>query len=89
MLKFPPTYAVDLTTTNITQLVAWDITDPPSHYGAVTNFPGFCLPPANVNNFAVEVFTYLELTAGAHRLLVDSDDAVAVYTGATCMARRC
>lgn len=82
MLKFPPTYAVDLTTTNITQLVAWDITDPPSHYGAVTNFPGLCLPPANVNNFAVEVFTYLELTAGAHRLVVDSDDAVAVYTGA-------
>lgn len=82
MLKFPPPYAVDLTTTNIPQLVAWDITDPPSHSGAVTNFPGLCLPPANVNNFAVEVFTYLELPAGAHRLLVDSDDAVAVYTGA-------
>lgn len=82
MLKFPPTYAVDQTTTNITQIVAWDIASSPSAYGAVTNFPGLCLPPTNVNNFAVEVFTYLELTAGAHRLLVDSDDAVAVYTGA-------
>ena len=82
MLNFPPTYAVDQTTTNITQVVAWDIANPPSHYGAVTNFPGLCLPPTNVNNFAVEVFTYLELSAGAHRLLVDSDDAVAVYTGA-------
>lgn len=80
VLAVPPTYAVDLTTTNLVQLVAWDLNA--SAYGAVANFPGLCIPPANINSFAIEIFTYLQLTAGPHRLLVDSDDAVAVYSGA-------
>jgi hypothetical protein len=80
VLAIPPAYAVDLTTTNIVQLVAWDLNA--TLWGAVTNFPGLCIPPANVNSFAVETFAYLQLTAGAHRFYVDSDDDVGIYSGA-------
>ena len=73
VLANPAAYAVDLTATNIVQLVAWDL-NAAVHYGAVTNFPGLCIPPANVNSFAVETFAYLQLTAGLHRFYVDSDD---------------
>jgi hypothetical protein len=81
VLAIPPQYPVDLTATNLVQLVAWDI-NPNFHYGAVTNFPGMCLPPASGNSFAVETYAYMQLTAGAHRFYVDSDDAVGVYSGA-------
>jgi hypothetical protein len=82
VLAIPPQYTVDLTATCLVQLVAWDINPANFHYGAVTNFPGMCLPPANVNSFAVETFAYLQLTAGPYRFYVDSDDAVGIYSGA-------
>ena len=81
VLAIPPIYPVDLTSTNIVQTVAWDVS-PSFHYDATANFPGLCLPPAHVNSFAIEVFAYLNLTTGLHRFHVDSDDAVGVYTGA-------
>jgi hypothetical protein len=80
LLAIPPTYAVDQTTTNIVQSVAWDLNA--TAYGALTNFPGLCIPPANVNSFAVETFTYLQLAAGLHRFYVDCDDDVGIYSGA-------
>jgi hypothetical protein len=76
-------YAVDLAATNIVPLVAWDIVDPPSHYGAVTNFPGLCLPPWDVNSYAIQVLAYLQLTAGVHKFHIDSDDSVGIYSGAS------
>jgi hypothetical protein len=79
VLANPPQYTVDLAATNIVQLVAWDLNA--TAYGAVTNFPGLCLPPANVNSFAIETFAYLQLTAGHHQFHVDSDDAVGIYSG--------
>jgi hypothetical protein len=82
VLAIPPQYTVDLMATSLVQLVAWDINPANFHFGAITNFPGMCLPPANVNSFAVETFAYLQLTAGAHRFFVDSDDAVGIYSGA-------
>ncbi len=82
VLAIPPTYPVDLTSTSIVQTVSWDLNGGTT-YGQTVNFPGLCLPPANVNSFAVETFAYLYLTAGLHRFHVDSDDAVAVYSGAS------
>jgi hypothetical protein len=79
VLAIPPQYAVDLTVTNIVQLVAWDLNA--TLWGAVTNFPGLCIPPANPDSFAVETFAYLQLTAGAHRFYVDDDDTVGIYSG--------
>jgi hypothetical protein len=73
-------YTVDLTSTNLASVVAWDVSLN-FHNGAFTNFPGLCLPPANVNSFAIETFAYVHLTAGAHFFHVDSDDAVGIYTG--------
>jgi hypothetical protein len=73
-------YAVDYTTTNITPTVAWDLTVPGS-YAATANFPGECATTIYGSSFAVEVFAYLHLTAGAHYFYVDSDDSVAIYTG--------
>ena len=72
-------YTVDLTSTNWVQLVAWANNGTDS--GAVTNFPGLCIPPANTYSFAVEAFAYLRLTAGQHTFYVDSDDAVGIYSG--------
>jgi hypothetical protein len=83
VLDYPATNAsaVALASTNIVPLVAWDIVNPPTHNGAVTNYPGQCLPAGHPNYYAVQVQAYLQLTAGGHRLHVDSDDAVAVYSG--------
>ncbi len=76
-------YAVDLAATNIVQAVAWGLNagQNGNEYGAITNFPGLCIPPANVNSFAVQTLAYLQLTAGYHQLYVDSDDTVGVYSG--------
>jgi hypothetical protein len=81
VLTIPPPYAVDQAATGIVQEVAWDLNA--SAYGAVTNFPGLCIPPANNNSYAIETLAYLELTAGPHRLQVDSDDAVGIFSGAS------
>jgi hypothetical protein len=81
VLAVPPQYAVDYAATGIVQIVSWD-TAPPGRYGAVTNFPGLCM--ANTSyaaSFAVETLAYLQLTAGAHRFYVDSDDSVGIYSG--------
>ena len=80
VLANPPQYAVDLAATNIVQVVAWDLNA--SAYGALTNFPGLCIPPANVNSYAIETFAYLQLTAGPHRFYVNDDDRAGVYSGA-------
>jgi len=79
VLANPPTYAVDLTSTDIVANLAWDLNA--TAFGATANFPGLCLPPANPNSFAVEAFAYVYLTAGRHRFHVDSDDAVGIYSG--------
>jgi hypothetical protein len=48
----------------------------------VTNFPGLCLPEtAHPNYYAVQTLAYLQLSTGPHRFHVDSDDAVAIYSG--------
>ena len=80
VLANPPPYKVDLAATNLVQLVAWDL-NATDAYGAATNFPGLCVPPAVVNSFAVETFAYLQLTAGHHQFYVDSDDAVGIFSG--------
>jgi hypothetical protein len=79
VLAIPPQYPVDLTSASVVQNVAWDLNG--SAFGATANFPGLCLPPANINSFAVETFAYLQLTAGLHRFYVDSDDTVGFYSG--------
>ena len=84
LLAIPPQYTVNLTSTNIAQTVNWGIIG--SEYPSAGNFPGLCLPTANPNSFAVEVFAYLQLTAGVHRFYVDSDDDVGVYMGANLAA---
>jgi hypothetical protein len=72
-------YAVDLTSTNYVQEVAWGLAGVES--GAITNFPGLCLSPATPNSFAIETFTYLQLEAGTNTFYVDSDDCVGIYSG--------
>ncbi len=84
LLAIPTQYTVNLTSTNIAQTVNWGING--SEYPGAGNFPGLCLPTANPNSFAVEVFAYLQLTAGVHRFYVDSDDDVGVYMGANLAA---
>lgn len=76
-------YAVDLAATNIVQAVAWGLNagQNGSEYGAITNFPGLCIPPGNPNSFAVQTLAYLQLTAGYHQFYVDSDDTVGIYSG--------
>ncbi|MEI7935271.1 MAG: immunoglobulin domain-containing protein [Verrucomicrobiota bacterium] len=77
VLASPSQYSSNLSSTNIAQLVAWDLT-PPDIYGAVSNFPGL---GTNQNSFALQAAAYLQLTAGLHRFYVDSDDCVAIYSG--------
>ncbi|MGO8930941.1 MAG: hypothetical protein ACLQU3_29135 [Limisphaerales bacterium] len=76
-------YAVDLAATNIVQAVAWGLNagQNGNEYGAITNFPGLCIPPANVNSFAIQVLTYLQLSNGIYTFYVDSDDTVGIYSG--------
>ena len=80
---WPYQYAVDLAATNIVQAVAWGLNagQNGNEYGAITNFPGLCMPPANVNSFAIQTLAYLQLTAGHHQFYVDSDDTVGIYSG--------
>jgi len=79
VLANPPQFAVDLAATNIVQSVAWDLNA--TAYGAVTNFPGLCTPPWNVNSFAIQTLAYLQLTAGHNQFYVDCDDDVGIYSG--------
>jgi hypothetical protein len=72
-------YAVDLAATSVVQSVAWDLDA--TNNGAITNFPGLCIPPANVNSFAVQALTYLQLTNGLNTFYVDSDDTVGIFSG--------
>jgi hypothetical protein len=83
VLANPPQYKVDLAATNIVQFLAWDLNA--TAYGAVTNFPGLCIPPATVNSFAVETFAYLQLTAGHQQFYVHDDDTVGIYSGTNLM----
>jgi hypothetical protein len=80
LLAIPPAYAVDRTSTSIVQTVAWDLNA--TAYGANTNMPGLCIPPATANSFAIETFAYLQLTAGVQRFYIDSDDVAGVFSGA-------
>ncbi len=80
ILSIPPAYPIDQSATNWVQAVAYDIGNPPGN-GAITNFPGLCIPPGNVNSFAIEIFAYLQLAAGPNRIYVDSDDDVGLYSG--------
>ena len=80
VLAIPPQYAVDYSATGLVQSVAWALDA--SAYGAITNFPGLCIGTTTYqDSFAVETLTYLQLSAGAHRFYVDSDDSVGVYSG--------
>jgi hypothetical protein len=86
VLATPYKYTVNFAATNIVQLINFcrdSGTD--AHNGnAYVNFPGMCIPapsPMYVNSYAVEVLAYLDLPAGTNHFWVDSDDAVAVYTG--------
>jgi hypothetical protein len=80
VLAIPPQYAVDYSATGLVQSVAWALDASAS--GAITNFPGLCIGTTTYqDSFAVETLTYLQLSAGAHRFHVDSDDSVGVYSG--------
>jgi hypothetical protein len=79
-------YTVNFSSTNIVQLVNFDITGPGNdayNGNPVTNWPGLCLSAggAFVNSFAVEVMAYVQLSAGTNTFFVDSDDAAGVYSG--------
>jgi len=77
MLAQPMAYAVDVTSTNLVQEIAWGLNA--GDGGSITNFPGLC---AGANDdFAVEAFTYLHLTAGAHFFHIESDDRCGIYSG--------
>ena len=79
-------YPVNFAATNIVQSVNFDryVEAVPGNGNAAIQFPGMCLPapdPAFVNSYAVEVLAYLQLPAGTNSFWVDSDDAMAVYSG--------
>lgn len=73
-LAIPPTIPFDRTATSIVQVLSWDKTAAPPD-----NVPGLC--PGSYINIAVESLTYLELTAGAHRFHVQTDDRAGLYSG--------
>jgi hypothetical protein len=75
-LAIPPQIPIDIAATSIVQILNWNQTGDP------TNVPGLC-PAGEIKNIAVESLAYLELTAGAHRFHVVSDDRAGFYSGAT------
>jgi len=74
-LAIPPVIPYDVTASNVIQTIAWN------ENGTPNPVPG--LDPGNYNNIAVEMFAYLELTAGAHRFQVSSDDRFQIRSGVT------
>ena len=70
-------YIVDRAATNWVQTVAWGLSA--NENGAITNFPGLCISPAN--SFAMQAQAYLQLAAGTNRFHVASDDCVGIYSG--------
>jgi len=76
-------FAVDLTSTNYVKVVAYSLSGTGS--GAITNFPGLCLNPPSPwqYSFAVQVLTYLELSAGTNLFYLSHDDRVGIYSGAS------
>jgi len=79
LLAVPCPFSVNVTATNMVQTVNWGIGG--NEYPSQANFPGLCLPPPDVNSWAVEIFAYLQLAAGINRIYVDSDDCVGLYSG--------
>jgi hypothetical protein len=72
-------YTVDRAATNWVQTVAWGLNA--NENGAITNFPGLCIAPANGSSFAIQAQAYLQLTAVTNRFHVNSDDCVGIYSG--------
>jgi hypothetical protein len=75
-------FAVDLTSTNYVQVVAYGLAgNEPG--GVITNFPGLCLnPPSPWSvSFAVQVLAYLQLSAGTNLFYLSHDDRVGIYSG--------
>jgi hypothetical protein len=73
-LAIPPQIAIDQTATSIVQVLDWnEVSAPPN------NVPGLCA--GDYNNIAVESLAYLELTAGAHRFHINTDDRAGLYSG--------
>jgi hypothetical protein len=76
-LAIPPQIPIDLNSTSIVQVLNWN------QSGTPTNVPGLCAVGAGeIKNIAVESLAYLELTAGAHRFHVVTDDRAGFYSGA-------
>jgi len=73
-LAIPPEIPYERTATSIIQVLDWNKTAQPPN-----NVPGLC--PGSYNNIAVESFAYLELTAGAHRFHIITDDRSGLYSG--------
>jgi len=74
-LAVPPQIPVDLVSTCIVSELNWNLNGNPY------NVPGLC--PGSQINLAAESIAYLHLTAGAHRLRVNTADRAGFYSGAT------
>jgi hypothetical protein len=74
-LAVPPLIPYERTATSVVQVLNWNKTSEPPN-----NVPGLCAGP--FINIAVESFAYLQLTAGAHRFHIITDDRAGLYSGA-------
>jgi hypothetical protein len=74
-LAVPPQIPVDFTRTTIVSELNWNLNGNPN------NIPGLCA--GSQINIAVQSMAYLHLTAGAHRLGVNTADRAGFYSGAT------
>jgi len=73
-LAIPPQIPLDRTATSIVQVLNWDKTTAPPG-----NVPGLCA--GSYRNIALELFAYLELSAGPHRFHIITDDGAGLYSG--------
>lgn len=78
LLAIPPAFPADYTATNWVQNVDWGLNGNENGAGTA-NFPGLCIGP-NIS-FAVEAFTYVQLTAGLNRFYIKSDDVTGIFIG--------
>lgn len=83
-LAIPPTIPFEVMTQVVAQVINYNETGGGAGFfvgesTGETNFPG--LPAGDYNNIAIEVFAYLELSAGPHRFGVVSDDGFQLRSG--------
>jgi hypothetical protein len=80
-LAIPPVIPAEVSAAGTVQILNFSETASlAGFFGGESTVPG--LPAADVNNIATELFGYMELTAGAHRFGVVSDDGFQLRSGA-------